>query len=1554
MNILLILNKPERELSIMNKLKTHILLNDADAVVDIIDFHDPDFLVRTLDFSPNVIVVFPFSAYPIAYLFYLIKFALDCHIVCFRTEGVLNFDSEQHVNSIMGFDKYGSTLVDYEIEWGGKASSIVADCLLKQGKISSKSRVIAFGYPNYEVYFNGDYSSKLIAHVRIRHIITNYPSERILFFVTGFAFADYEKEDIIRAGDLFDVTNKHEFQSALDKRLSDAKKCAALRKLWIKYILETAKNCPNSLIIVKSHPTENIIKNRSAIDHYESFNTCTNIIYISEQADISEIMPFCGIFFHYGSTSAAEAYFLKIPSVLITSEIIALDDIKWPATETIDITELPVFVQNHLASPIKFQNYDEIETILDGAFNIKRKHLSGEAIYQPSKDFASFLVSLKHESVQNISIADPHFDVAIKLYHRYFSKILEHLLSKGTSTFHEQNFQSSLSYYMKMHSISEIMGIVLFDIHYNCALCHIKLGNLKLAEDELMHECSINPNHKDALKLLLSIREKHATTLNQNESSGTVSTINNHSITPCATKETIPATFTIETSLACNLKCPECALGGGMIQRPKGFMTFDDFKILADKIRPYVKYLYLHLWGEPMLNPDIFAMIRYASAFTRTNISTNGMNMTPEMAEELITSGVTEIIVSIDGVTQEVYEQYRVGGDVHKAFTSLTMLQQLNIKHGSRVNISPQFVVFRHNQHEMPQYQKACHTIGLQPTFKAPYIRTINSRIAYSDDPKFSRPHYSDIPPLKKAMMECPNPVDVFTVLMDGSVVICCHDYAGHTSFGNLFHQDVLAIWQSRHYRKFRESILTGHAPDFCVKNCMSYFLDDKPSKTTGFGNDNTEHSDALTHTPLSSAENCTSVKVNLCGGPRKIDGYVNVDISAQADIVIDLERDLLPFPDNSADVVVCISAINYFTRKRAGEIINDVYRILREGGIARFATQDLRLLARYYLEQNREFYFQKLANGQVRFPGRTFADKLNEFFYGFHSGDKHCQYVYDFEALRELFIEAGFSVVEEKRYQESRIPGIESIDNRPEQMFFLEAIKKTGCLENDSEIKIGNLLRKIRGSVQKKQTLIAQEGSEYDQAVQLWSVGLHEQAWQHLLKALDNAPGNRMAVTMCAGILKKSNRLDNLISLYENYLSHGTGDSEIQSELADARNKKLTAEVPAVLINQRRVLLDKQFARQNSVQDDKTHLAGCIKWLSVAHDVNKRGGVAAYYYLDSERWEVDYPETTGYIIPVFLCYYRLTGDEEYLKRAVAMGDWEISIQYPGGGVGEPVGVYGLKPRVFNTSQIMLGWLALYRETGKDKYLEAAKMAADWIVTNQDTDGNWTRNTYRGPRAYKSRVAWSLLELFALTGAKKYQEAADRCISWVMDKSNPNGWFADNSLSASEKPWTHLIGYVLTGLLEIYRLDNASFDRRNVLNVLQNAAKAIAGFYLKQKKNAGANFVTLVGTFDSAWQSKDNWSCVTGTAQLEFFLRRMLRYVNDPQFLKAADMLIEDLKKLQMLDGFDNPNIFGGMPGSYPIGVGYCAYSIPNWGVKFFADSLLQRLLSEENQGFLG
>lgn len=182
--------------------------------------------------------------------------------------------------------------------------------------------------------------------------------------------------------------------------------------------------------------------------------------------------------------------------------------------------------------------------------------------------------------------------------------------------------------------------------------------------------------------------------------------------------------------------------------------------------------------------------------------------------------------------------------------------------------------------------------------------------------------------------------------------------------------------------------------------------------------------------------------RINLCCGFQQIPGYTGIDTSLRSDIVLDLSRFNLPFADSSLDSVVCMSAINYFTYDRAAELIKDVYRVLKKGGIARFGVQDLEYLAKLYIARDREFFFQKLPNGSERFAGRTFGDKFVAWFYGYAAGAFPCRYFFDYESLALLFADAGFSCVEKRTYRESRLDQIDLIDNRPEQMFYLEVVK--------------------------------------------------------------------------------------------------------------------------------------------------------------------------------------------------------------------------------------------------------------------------------------------------------------------------------------------------------------------------------------------------------------------------------------------------------------------------------------------------------------------------------
>ena len=284
----------------------------------------------------------------------------------------------------------------------------------------------------------------------------------------------------------------------------------------------------------------------------------------------------------------------------------------------------------------------------------------------------------------------------------------------------------------------------------------------------------------------------------------------------------LPSIFVFETVLGCNLRCTECAVGSKRVKRKYGHMTLEQYYLLAGKIKPYVQYLYLHLWGEPMLNRNIYSMIRHASRFTKTNISTNANFLDVNKAHDLISSGVTDIIVSIDGVTQPVYEKHRRQGDVSAALKGLVYLANFNEKLGKPARIIPQYIVFEHNVHEMQAFKAICNELGLNASFKAPYLRA-DSVLKASGIPEYTRQIKEEPELRKREMKKCPSARETMTILLDGQVVACCYDHNGVTNFGNLYTQGVEEVWNSPAAQTFREQIWGGSPDPFCMENCLMY-----------------------------------------------------------------------------------------------------------------------------------------------------------------------------------------------------------------------------------------------------------------------------------------------------------------------------------------------------------------------------------------------------------------------------------------------------------------------------------------------------------------------------------------------------------------------------------------------------------------------------------------------------------------------------------------------------------------------------------------------------------
>lgn len=362
---------------------------------------------------------------------------------------------------------------------------------------------------------------------------------------------------------------------------------------------------------------------------------------------------------------------------------------------------------------------------------------------------------------------------------------------------------------------------------------------------------------------------------------------------------------------------------------------------------------------------------------------------------------------------------------------------------------------------------------------------------------------------------------------------------------------------------------------------------------------------------------------------------------------------------------------------------------------------------------------------------------------------------------------------------------------------------------------------------------------------------------------------------------------------------------------------------------------LNRFHQQENFVEEDKS-LQAAIQWLCVAQDAKGTGGVSAMYDMLSKTWKTEYRETTGYIIETFIDYAGFSGNIDYLNRAIAMGDWLITQQDLYGGFGEPTAT-GTTLNVFNTGQIMLGLIRLYKSTNDEKYLISALKSGDWLCRVQDAEGTWTLHTTQGPKTYHARVDWPLLQLFEITGDQQYYTAAIKNLDWILAQQNSVGWFANASLWKPNAPITHLIVYTIRGLLECSFILGQDHAGLLYFDAAKKAADALLKFY--RKFNADSPDKLLPISFDSNWNPVHTYSCLTGNFQLAIVWFRLYESTHYSVYKHAAQDILFQTMQYQIAS--DKPELNGGFTGSYPFYERYCGFAIPNWGVKFFADAVL-------------
>jgi radical SAM protein with 4Fe4S-binding SPASM domain len=290
----------------------------------------------------------------------------------------------------------------------------------------------------------------------------------------------------------------------------------------------------------------------------------------------------------------------------------------------------------------------------------------------------------------------------------------------------------------------------------------------------------------------------------------------------------LPIYLLYEPTNYCNLRCPQCPTGTRELARPEGMVSETyAYRKTIDELAKDSFLVQLYFQGESYLSPKFFEMVQYASSKNLfTEISTNAHFLTDENCQKTIEAGLTKMIISIDGTTQEVFEKYRVRGRLSKVIEGTERLIEWKKKLKRRnPYVVYQFIVFSHNEHQVEDIKKLGKELGVdEVSIKTAQIyNPEHGNSLMPKENKFSR-YELGVDGAYHIKSDLANHCwflwHTASVTWDNRVVPCCFDKHAKYQMGDTSIQSFRTIWLSKKYTNFRQAILRGRKNIDICKNC--------------------------------------------------------------------------------------------------------------------------------------------------------------------------------------------------------------------------------------------------------------------------------------------------------------------------------------------------------------------------------------------------------------------------------------------------------------------------------------------------------------------------------------------------------------------------------------------------------------------------------------------------------------------------------------------------------------------------------------------------------------
>lgn len=306
--------------------------------------------------------------------------------------------------------------------------------------------------------------------------------------------------------------------------------------------------------------------------------------------------------------------------------------------------------------------------------------------------------------------------------------------------------------------------------------------------------------------------------------------------------------YTIDIVGTCNLRCPSCPVGNMELNgRPRGFMPYAMFEAILDKIVAESPHrnpqIWLFNWGEPLLHPDLPAIVRAVGARGLESYLSSNLNVRKGLSA-LIAANPTDLKISLSGASEQTYSIGHERGKFAVVESNMRLLRELLDRHGSTTHVWVGHHLYRHNRHEIGAMAELCAELGFEHRPVTAFYQPLEALVEIAEGRTPDRPilaqmiehpvrYIERFAQVRDERFDCELRFNQTVINFDGTVALCCSVYTNANQLGAGF---------LNHSRPRLEALKYAH--DFC-NTCYRHGLQYAPVQVHDVGDQTAERQSA-------------------------------------------------------------------------------------------------------------------------------------------------------------------------------------------------------------------------------------------------------------------------------------------------------------------------------------------------------------------------------------------------------------------------------------------------------------------------------------------------------------------------------------------------------------------------------------------------------------------------------------------------------------------------------------------------------------------------------------